>query len=108
MVQNRNNIVKALASADRELIIIAAFVTSLPANNVKNLEISIKRGAPGGWPTCSLYALAINSPQSHRLVVGSIVDRYTNAAIRKVIHPVILLYNVYFFSIRHRFYYQGK
>ena len=35
----------------------------------------MKRGAPGGCPTSSLYEVAMNSLQSHRLVEGSIVSR---------------------------------
>ena len=31
--------------------------------------------APGGWPTSSLYEVAMNSLQSHRLAVGSMVNK---------------------------------
>jgi hypothetical protein len=51
----------------------------------------MNKGAPGGWPTCNLKALEINSPQSHKLTVGSIVNRYTTAEIINTIHPFMLL-----------------
>jgi hypothetical protein len=41
---------------------------------VKNLPNNINNGAPGGCPTSKLYAAAINSPQSQKLVVDSIVE----------------------------------
>lgn len=71
----RNRIANALASADMEFIIAATFETFPPASIVKNLAIIMKTGFPGGWPTSSLNADAINSLQSHKLVVGSIVDK---------------------------------
>ena len=74
MVQNRNRIVKLLARADMVLIIFAA-VSGPEAKMEKNRAIIIKKGAPGGCITSSLYAVAINSPQSQRLVVGSMVRR---------------------------------
>jgi hypothetical protein len=96
MVQNKKSIVNALASADIELTIAATLVTSPPAKNVKNLASTIKTWLPGGCPISSLYAEAMNSPQSQRLAVGSIVRRYVIAAITKTIHPVILLINLNF------------
>ena len=75
MLQNRKRIANALASADMELIIAATFETFPPANRVKNLAIIMNTGFPGGCPTSSLKAEEINSLQSHRLVVGSIVIR---------------------------------
>jgi len=47
IVQNRNNIVNALAKADIELIIIAT-CSGPEANIAKNLAIIMKNGAPGG------------------------------------------------------------
>ena len=87
MVQNKNNIVKALAIADMLLTIIATSLTS-EANKLNILPIIKKNGAPGSWTTSNLYAAAINSPQSHKLAVFSIVDRYTNEAIKKIAHPM--------------------
>ena len=52
--------------------------------------MSIKNGAPGGCPTSNLKADEMNSPQSQKLPVGSMVDRYVNAATRKTSHPVTL------------------
>ena len=46
-------------------------------------------GFPGGCPTSSLYDDAINSPQSQKDAVGSIVERYVNAAITKTTAEVI-------------------
>jgi hypothetical protein len=64
MVQKRNRIVNALASADIAFTIAATFDTSPPANRVKNRARTIKTGLPGGCPTSSLNAEAMNSPQS--------------------------------------------
>ena len=51
----------------------------------------MKKGAPGGCPTSSLKEDVINSPQSQKLAVGSIVIRYTTAAMAKTIQPVMRL-----------------
>ncbi len=75
MLQKRNSIVSALASPDMALIIMATFDTSPPAKLAKNLPSIMKKGAPGGCPTSSLKAVAMNSLQSQRLIVGSIVIR---------------------------------
>ena len=75
MVQNRKRIVKALARSDNIFMVNATFVTSFPAKRVKNRPRSIKNGAPGGCPTSSLKAVAMNSPQSQKLAVGSMVSR---------------------------------
>ena len=45
------------------------------ANMVAMRAMSMKSGAPGGCPTSSLYDVAMNSAQSHRLDEGSIVSR---------------------------------
>ena len=37
------------------------------------LPVSMKKGAPGGCPTSNLNAVVINSGQSQKLAVGSIV-----------------------------------
>ncbi len=91
MVQKRNIIVKALANPDMALIINATFDTSPPANIEKKRVSIMNKGAPGGCPTCNLKALAINSPQSQRLVVGSRVRKYMDAAIINKLQPKILL-----------------
>ena len=72
MVQKRNIMVNALASADSALIVFATLVTS-PANWVKKFPRIMKNGLPGGCPTSSLNAVVIYSPQSQKLAVGSIV-----------------------------------
>ena len=74
MVQNKNKMVKALAKADMELIITAA-LAGLPPNKEKKRPMIIKNGAPGGCPTSSLNEVVINSPQSQKLAVGSMVNR---------------------------------
>lgn len=88
MVQNKNNMVKALTNAVKIFINTAADC-GLP-KSVKNLPKSIKNGAPGGCPTSSLYDMVINSPQSQKLAVGSMVIKYTANAMAKVIHPTII------------------
>ena len=62
------------------LTITAAFAAEV--NIVKNLAMIWNTGFPGGWPTSSLYEDAMNSPQSQKDAVGSIVERYVNAEIR--------------------------
>ncbi len=74
MVQKRNKIVNALAKADIELTIFAAF-SAPPPNKMKNRPSNIKNGAPGGWPTSNLKDVVMNSPQSQKLTVGSIVSK---------------------------------
>jgi len=65
--------VNALASADIILTVMAILDVSPKAKLVKKLDTSMKKGFPGGCPTSSLYDEAINSPQSQKLVVGSMV-----------------------------------
>ncbi len=50
-------------------------LAALPAspNRVAIRPIIIKNGAPGGCPTSSLKEVVINSPQSQKLTVGSMV-----------------------------------
>ena len=90
MVQKRKRMVKALIIADI-LFTICAMCALSEANNEKNLPIKLKSGAPGGWPTSNLYAVEIYSPQSQKLAVGSMVERYVNAATAKTAQPVMLL-----------------
>ena len=71
---NKNKIVNELLKALIIFIIIAAVDGSAPPSKVKNLPINKKNGAPGGWPTSNLYAQAIYSPQSQKLIVGSTVN----------------------------------
>ena len=55
----------------------------------------MKIGAPGGCPTSSLKADVMNSPQSQKLAVGSMVTRYTTAAMTNMTQPVMLLIDLY-------------
>lgn len=75
IVQNKNKMVKALDRADKALIIIATLAVLLPAKSEKKRANIKNSGAPGGCPTSNLKAVAINSPQSQKLVVGSIVSK---------------------------------
>jgi len=72
-VQKRNMMVKPEAIADIVLIIIATFPAE-GAAMANRRPSNWKRGAPGGWPTCSLAAVEMYSPQSQRLAVGSAVE----------------------------------
>jgi hypothetical protein len=90
-VQKRNRIVNALAVAESVFTVTATLVRSPPANRVKKRPSIIKNGAPGGCPTSILKAVAMNSPQSQKLAVGSIVNRYTIREIRKTPHPSMRL-----------------
>ncbi len=73
IVQNKNNMVKALAKADIKLTILATCVTS-DANIAKKAPNIWYKGAPGGCPTSSLEAVAMYSPASQKLTVGSRVS----------------------------------
>src|ERR1700677_4910378 len=57
---------------------------------------SCRKGAPGGWPISSLWSIEMNSLQSQKLAVGSMVDQYTHAAIRNTITPKRLFKRVNF------------
>ena len=72
MVQNRNKIHPALISALIIFTIRATCDGSL-ANWLKRLAVNMKIGAPGGWPTSNLYPVVMNSGQSQKLAVGSMV-----------------------------------
>ena len=63
MLQNRNRIHAALIKADITLTIIATCEGSW-ANCENKLAVSMKNGAPGGWPISSLYPVVMNSGQS--------------------------------------------
>lgn len=79
-------------------------------------EIIINKGAPGGCPTCNPTDVVMNSPQSHRLAVGSAVRIYVRLAITNATHPVTRLMSlklrfgwsfiVYIFIIRIIFLFQ--
>ena len=65
--------------SDRWLVLImltmrATCVGSL-VNWLNRLAVSMKKGAPGGWPTSSLYPVVINSGQSQKEAVGSMVEQ---------------------------------
>jgi hypothetical protein len=59
----------------------------------------MKSGAPGGCPTSSLKAVVMNSPQSQKLAVGSMVSRYVMEAIAHTTQPVILLIFLKFINV---------
>ena len=72
MLQNRNRMHVADSSALMVFTMRATCVTSL-VNCEKRFAVSMKNGAPGGCPTSSLYPVVINSGQSQKLAVGSMV-----------------------------------
>ena len=71
MVQKRNRMVNELHSALKVLIATGTFSGDTKA--LATRPIIMNKGAPGGWPTSSLLAVARNSPQSQKLAVGSTV-----------------------------------
>jgi hypothetical protein len=71
--QNINNMVNALEKTDI-IFTIKAICLSSAANMAKNAPIIWYKGAPGGWPTSSFAAVAMYSPQSQKLIVGSTVS----------------------------------
>ena len=96
--------VNADARADNAFTHIATWLTSL-ANKLAKWPMSIKNGAPGGWPTSNFQAELMNSPQSQKLAVGSIVIRYVTAAMANTTQPQIAFHNLNFFIINCLFYF---
>ena len=68
--------------------------------------MSIKNGAPGGCPTSNFQALEMNSPQSQKEAVGSMVRRYVAAAIAKTTHPHSVFHNLNCFIIVYFLYFR--
>src|SRR5699024_10818168 len=91
MVQKRNKIVIPLDTADIKLTLLAAVCGPAPVKMMKRRANIKKKGAPGGCGTCNLKALDMNSPQSQRLAVASLVEMKTIQAMMATIHPVMLL-----------------
>ncbi len=56
-----------------------------------SLPSSRKVGAPGGWPTSSLYEQEINSPQSQKLAVDSDVRKNILQAAMPTSQPMMVL-----------------
>ena len=54
IVQNKNNMVNELAKPDMALTIFATFAVFPPEKREKKRASTMKKGAPGGWPTSSL------------------------------------------------------
>ncbi len=75
MVQKSSMMVPALSRAFMELTAMATLVTSPPIRFMANLAASMKMGLPGGCPTSSLKPCEMNSGQSQKDAVGSIVSR---------------------------------
>ena len=57
------------------MLIILAICEASEAKWEKKLPKSMKKGAPGGCPTSSLDAVVMNSGQSQKLAVGSMVEQ---------------------------------
>ena len=73
MVRYSSNMVNAEHIALSALTAAAAWLLSVKI--VKNRAKSWNTGFPGGCPTSSRYEDAMNSPQSQKEAVGSIVRR---------------------------------
>src|SRR5690348_2789619 len=91
MIQNRKRMETPLASALMKLTARAAVCGLSPKRMMKNRPISANSGAPGGWGTSSLKQLEMNSPQSQKLPVASMVMTYTVVAMSPMIAPTMLL-----------------
>ncbi len=74
IVQNSSSMVAALRSADM-LFTATAALPMPPKMVMKKRAASMKMGLPGGWPTSSFAPCDMNSGQSQKLAVGSIVRR---------------------------------
>ena len=107
IVQKRNRMVNALASADSALTHMATCAVS-EAKSEKKWPMSMKNGAPGGCPTSSFQALEMNSPQSQNEAVGSIVRRYVTAATAKTSHPQSVFHNLKFLNFYCCFLFLGR
>jgi hypothetical protein len=83
--------VKALENTETMFTIKAIYV-SLIAKRAKKAPIIWYNGAPGGCPTSSFAAVAIYSPQSQKLIVGSTVSEYVINAMVKTNHPSIVFH----------------
>ncbi len=94
-VQKSSRMVAALRRADMLLTATAAMLMLPPKRVTKKRAASMKMGLPGGWPTSSFAPCVMNSGQSQKLAVGSIVSRYVTAATRKHSHPMALLTMLY-------------
>ena len=55
-----------------------------------------------------MYDVAINSLQSHKLVVGSMVIKYDTVATKKTIQPVILFQSLNLFILLFFYFYAFK
>ena len=73
MVKYSRKMVRALRMAFMAFTATAACCAS--TGMVKKRAKSWNTGFPGGWPTSSLYDDAMNSPQSQKDAVGSMVER---------------------------------
>ena len=73
MVKYSRKMVRALSTAFMAFTATAACCAS--TGMVKKRAKSWNTGFPGGCPTSSLYDEAMNSPQSQKDAVGSMVDR---------------------------------
>jgi hypothetical protein len=58
----------------------------------KKAPIIWNNGAPGGCPTWSFAEVAMYSPQSQKLIVGSTVRVYVISAIANAHQPVIVFH----------------
>ena len=94
MVRYSRKMVRAEHSAFITLTSSAACMLS--PNIVNTLAISWKTGFPGGCPTSSLYDDAMNSPQSQKDAVGSMVDRYVKAETTNTAAAAILFHRLNF------------
>jgi len=86
MLQKRKSMQPALKRADMVFTMRATCEESW-AKSAKNLAVSMKKGAPGGCPTSIFSAVLMNSGQSQKLAVGSMVEQYVKAAMANTSHP---------------------
>lgn len=90
MDQNKNKMVNPLAMALIKFTAFAAVSGLSPKRMIKNLPIKTNNGAPGRCGIYNLKQLEINSPQSQKLPVASMVMTYTVQAMAQTTHPTIL------------------
>jgi hypothetical protein len=91
MIKYKNNTVKALENTEIRFTKKAVF-SGEGEKEAKKAPTIWKKGAPGGCPTSNFAEVAIYSPQSQKLTVGSTVLIYVSKAIKKTLQPVMRLY----------------
>src|SRR5690606_14123482 len=100
--------VKALETPETSFTNLAT-CSGPEANMAKNAPIICSKGAPGGCPTCNFAEVAMYSPASQKLTVGSTVIAYVMRAIKKTDHPRrVSHFSKFFKNMKYEVYLWGR